>query len=73
MLLKDIIINRKNDSAVAVKHKADFVTYEQLHNLAEKHACNIRRFGHDTRNIGVFLPNSIRYPLHTLLLPCLIR
>lgn len=63
MLLKDILIEKKDSNKVAIKQSKKEITYKQLFNCAESIAKLIKDSQIKTANIGIFLPNSIEYAI----------
>ncbi len=61
MLLKDILVRQKNNEKLAIKYGNTSVSYKELYETAKRYAELIKDYGYVLHNIGIFLPNSIRY------------
>lgn len=61
MLLKNLIIRQKKNNKVALKYRSTTVTYKDLYDTVVKKSEIIGKISNNTKNIGIFLPNSIDY------------
>ncbi|MCX7923062.1 MAG: AMP-binding protein [Clostridia bacterium] len=61
MFIKDILLSNKNSSKVAIKYSNEGMTYAQLLGTTIFFAELIRSYYTGSKNVGIFLPNSMQY------------
>lgn len=61
MLIRDILLERSSSETLAVFYAGKQYTYRALYELSSGVAEKLRASGRATRNIGIYLPNSIEY------------
>lgn len=64
LYLTELLVRQKNNKKIAIKHGKNSITYESWHKesyeLSELINTNVKN---DSRNIAIFLPNSIYYSI----------
>lgn len=63
MLLKDLLIRQKNNSKVAIKKGNEEINYKQWYKQSKILEQEMYPFIKSSKNIAIFLPNSIEYAI----------
>lgn len=61
MLIKDILMKNKNNDKVVIKYSNNEITYKQFYFQAMFYSDTLKGKCNYSKNIGIFLPNSIQY------------
>ncbi len=61
MLVKDILINQKNNNKIAIECGDNAISYKEIFNLVEMNCKCLSYMENQPKNIGIYLPNSIEY------------